>query len=77
MYISTKYLHVFLDIGDALLSSGAGDISCRRYIEPYGICMRCNTDECVCDHIEYCYYNGISRRKCTNSDKENPKDRRK
>lgn len=23
MYISTKYLHVFLDIGDALLSSGA------------------------------------------------------
>lgn len=76
MYISTKYLHVFLDIGDALLSSGAEIFRVEDTLNR-GICMRCNTDECVRDHIKYCYYNGISRRKCTNSDKENPKDRRK
>ena len=46
MQTSKDFLHIFLDMGDALLNSGAEIFSGGGYAEPNGLCLWCRTDEC-------------------------------
>ena len=41
MQTSKDYLHVFLDMGDALLNSGAEIFRVEDYPEPDGVCLWC------------------------------------
>ena len=77
MQTSKDFLHIFLDMGDALLNSGAEIFSGGGYAEPNGLCLWCCADECFCDHIQYRYYHGISGRRSADTDPTDQGVRRK
>ena len=68
MQTSKDYLHVFLDMGDALLNSGAENFPGGGHPEPDGLCLWCYPYERFRHHVQHCYYYGISRRWRTDAD---------
>ena len=68
MQTAKDYLHVFLDMGDALLNSGAEIFRVEDTLNSNGLCLWCYSDECFCDHIQYCHYDGISGRRSAYTD---------
>ena len=59
MHTSKDYLHIFLDMGDALLNSGAEIFRVEDTLNRMGY---------ACGHFKHCYYYGISRRGSTDAD---------
>ena len=67
MQTSKDYLHVFLDMGDALLNSGAEIFRVEDTLNRMGYACGA-THMNVRHHVQHCYYYGISRRWCTDAD---------
>ena len=44
------------------------DLPGGGYTESNGLCLWCYSDECFCDHIQYCHYDGISGRRSAYTD---------
>ena len=68
MQTSKDYLHVFLDMGDALLNSGAEIFRVEDTLNRMGYACGATIYECFCHHVQHCYYYGISRRWRTDAD---------
>ena len=67
MQTSKDFLHIFLDMGDALLNSGAEIFRVEDTLNRMG--YACGAAQMnVFDHIQYRYYHGISRRRSADTD---------
>ena len=75
MQTSRDYLHIFLDMGEALLNSGAEIFRVEDTLNRMG--YACGADECFCNHIQYRYYDGIPGRRSTDTDSSDQRERRK
>lgn len=58
MQTATEYLHIFLDMGDALLSSGAEIFRVEDTLNRMGYAAE-PPNECICDYLQHCHYYGI------------------
>lgn len=68
MHTSKDYLHIFLDMGDALLNSGAEIFRVEDTLNRMGYACGAAQMNDFCDHFKHCYYYGISRRGSTDAD---------
>ena len=77
MQTSKDFLHIFLDMGDALLNSGAEIFRVEDTLNRMGYACGAAQIECFCDHIQHRYYHGISGRRSADTDPTDQGVRRK